>query len=746
MSFPAHITGQKSHDDNPHRPRRRRSSAAALPASGQVPRAKKPKTRPPSSLRDKLGFLHGTLPKYTGPYSVGTMDIETPARHPASFSHIARAGRPLLRHETTLLALYYPSSPRAVGRGAAPPDGARTWSRSTWLPRPRRRVAAGYGRFAGMGEAAAVPWFAATTMFTKLPAFRNAPLAGEERPVRRGIPGPPRTAGVEEEEEEEEEEEREVGWEDEGEEGRVGGQAPKFPLLVFSHGLGGNRTAYSSVCGEFASHGFVVVALEHRDGSGPRTYVNHPHQAPCVKARLPSAAGDDENDGDGRPCRCPVDRKAGHDRIDYIFPKNNPIDTSPHAEKGVDHELRAAQIALRLAEIEAAYHVVELIAAGRGEHVAAANLRTKGHVGASSRGLDGVDWEGWAGRVHTQDVTVVGHSFGAATAVEMLRGKQRERFAWCTQGVMYDIWGAAVQPVPGGGGEDGEDPDEEEQQQQSDALSATEEKKRRSAATSNDPSDVATTTGQNTIACPLLGINSEAFMYWPSNFATATSLVRSALDGPDPCPTWLLTLRGTVHVSQSDFSLLYPHVCGFFLKQTANPRRAMDLNIDASLDFLARVLPARHAQALRRAVASGGSGGGGGEKLLDAPVVDEVPDDRRPEEKWIGGRLRVPHEFRSRVVPKLARKVKRQRRKGEEDEGAWDEVWMHEKSGEEEVRRYRERRGWRGSRKTGEDGRETKRKHDMLSLGGDGEERHDTTERSEDSSMTLRGDKPIDTD
>lgn len=50
---------------------------------------------------------------------------------------------------------------------------------------------------------------------------------------------------------------------------------PTFPLLMFSHGLGGSRTAYSSLCCEFASYGFVVCAVEHRDGSGPRTFINH---------------------------------------------------------------------------------------------------------------------------------------------------------------------------------------------------------------------------------------------------------------------------------------------------------------------------------------------------------------------------------------------------------------------------------------------------------------------------------------
>jgi len=40
-----------------------------------------------------------------------------------------------------------------------------------------------------------------------------------------------------------------------------------WPVVVFSHGMGCNRYAYSKVCYDLCSEGFVVAAVEHREGS-----------------------------------------------------------------------------------------------------------------------------------------------------------------------------------------------------------------------------------------------------------------------------------------------------------------------------------------------------------------------------------------------------------------------------------------------------------------------------------------------
>jgi platelet-activating factor acetylhydrolase len=531
------------------------------------------------------------------------MDIEVPAENPQSFTHITRHKHHLLKLETVLFNIYYPAE---FGAGAGKDPGGRPhWSRETWLTRPRRKIAQGYGKFAGFSRRGdlAVPFFAATTMLTKLPAFRNTKPARHWPPPKNTY-----TAGADVKNQE-----------DPTMEGD-----PQFPLVIFSHGLGGTRSTYSSLCGEFASYGFIVCAIEHRDGSGPRTYVNH---ATTGDASIPSM------EAKGNVDHTPKQRTKKFDKVDYIFPKANPRDTAPNNEKGVDQELRAAQIRLRLAEVEEAYKVLTKICSGEGAQIAKQNLRRKGFKGGSSHGLEGVDWALWKNCFHLDQGTILGHSFGAATAIEILRSS--ERFPYISQGIIYDIWGAAVRTpsIP-----DGED---------------------------------------RQLKKPLLGINSEAFMFWKSNFDTVSSLTNEA---KLEAPSWLITVRGTVHVSQSDFSILYPHICSFLLKMTANPKRALDLNISASLEFLSRILIPERSSIIRRTMVV--------ENILDIEPIGELPTDRKPDSKWTAVRLKVPHEARARLGASLERKAKRKKstKGGKKASGAGDEIWMHIRTEEEGIR------------------------------------------------------------
>jgi platelet-activating factor acetylhydrolase len=430
-------------------------------------------------------------------------------------------------------------------------------------------------------------------MFTKIPAFRNA------RPAKHWPPADNTKSG---------------GYEVKDQQGPTptgDRESPQFPLLIFSHGLGGSRTVYSSVCGEFASYGFVVCALEHRDGSGPRTFVNH----------APEVDGNDSID------HTSGQRRRDCDRIDYVWSKYNPQDTSPQNDEGVDIELRSAQLELRLAEIESAYKVLRCICEGRGYEVAKKNLRRQGKMGSSTRGLDGVDWAEWKDIFHLDRVTMLGHSFGAATVVEVLRNAKR--FAYVGQGIVYDIWGAALRGEM-----------------------------------------------RNSIHTPLLSINSEAFMYWQENFDTVNSLTNEAKE--NGCPSWFLTVRGTVHISQSDFSILYPHLCRIFLKQTANPKRALDLNISATLEFLKIVMKDR-TTIIKRTMEDEG--------ILSIAAQEELPTEHKPQEKWLAMRLEIQKEFRNRIVPKLKMKMKIKRTvppvKAPEPE-----ICMHVASTPDEIREW----------------------------------------------------------
>ncbi|KAL7620725.1 hypothetical protein AAE478_009723 [Parahypoxylon ruwenzoriense] len=430
-------------------------------------------------------------------------------------------------------------------------------------------------------------------MFTKLPAFRNAKLAGS-----RAVAAPRASSSTTYSQDTVTE---------------SGEEKPRFPVILFSHGLGGSRTSYSTVCGELASNGFVVVAVEHRDGSGARSYVNIP---PIGKLAAGLAINGTNSEN--------------YYSVDYIFPRDNAQDTSPRNARGVDTELRHAQIEMRLSELEEVYCVLRLLNSGQGNLVYESNLRKKGNAGSSSKGLEGVDWSDWEGRLLLRSITAMGHSFGGATTVEVVR--QSDRFPYIGQGILLDAWGPAT-PKAG-------------------------------------------EITHQSLRKPLLAINSEAFMYWPENLVRIGDIIREASDGGALC--WMMTIKGSTHLSQTDFAVLYPHWMSFFMKTIVNPRRAVYLTVNSSLEFLNRVLPPE--------LTAGNAWIDEGILQTKVLAEGELPREHRPDDKWMASRLRIPNELWLRMSswyrwrdkpPVVATDINGKLLLGLVNFAPGSEVWMH---------------------------------------------------------------------
>jgi platelet-activating factor acetylhydrolase len=541
------------------------------------------------------------------------MDIEVPARDPRPVSDLRREGKPVLRLDTVFMAIYYPCELR---EDLKTPDGKEKLRRVPWMPRPRLPTSKGYAKMMSVPWVPVAAYLSCTSLFTKLPAFRNAKLASHwptDLLDDEGVSG------------QRAREER----------ARPSSRAT-FPVIIFSHGMGGSRLCYSAICGELASFGFIVVAPEFRDGSGARTYVSlppglDPNDIESSTAEIHNRLGK-ETSG-----RKHVKRKRGKDVnpyyvVDYIWPKDNVQDTSPNNPRGVDQKLRNAQIEMRLEELKEIYHVLQLINDGHGEDVAAVNLSKKGNIGASSLGLKGINWEDWKGRMFLENVTAMGHSFGGATTVQVCR---EESFSWIGQGVILDPWGPGT-PV---GGE----------------------------------------SPQDKVNKPLLSISSEAFMHWKENFDRIVDICNEPREAGELC--WMLTIVGSTHLAMSDFAVLYPHWMSLLMKSMVNPLRAFYLTMAASLEFLNLTLPPEQTKYKRWI----------NEDLLKSLEPPSEPDeqlrpDHAPGEAWVAVRLKIPNEFSRRFKATMRRlwrfilcasKEELELVNGLQDFGEYEEIWTH---------------------------------------------------------------------
>lgn len=561
---------------------------------------------PPKALREHL--VHA-LPYYAGPYSVGYLEMELPARNPRTFSDIKRSSRHALQLDTVLFSIYYPTN-----------ADYKTENRPPWLPRPRIPTCKGYAKLYDIPNFPVTAYMALTCMFTKMPASRNARLA---------TASPTSTQGSSK------------------------SRKPKFPVIIFSHGLGGSRTICSTICGDLASYGFIVIAMEHRDGSGARTYVNVPPDriSPELsqdEGSVSEAALKEQSTGAQKE---EESKRVSSYTVDYIFPEENAYDTRPHNELGVDRMLRGAQMEMRLSEMEEAFQVLQTINVGDPINaIKHRNLRKKPNRGSSSKGLDGVDWVDWKDRLDLGTVTVMGHSFGGATIVQVLR--LNDRFHWIGQGILLDAWGpAAPEAKPG---------------------------------------------SDQRITKPLLSIGSEAFMYWTENMDRISDICKEAKDDGALC--WMLTVRGSTHLSQTDFAVLYPKAMSNIIKTLVHPLRGIHLTVASSLEFLKLVLP-------RQRTATYDTSGWVDEGLLKMNYPDsEIPSEHKPSDKWIAARLKIDNELQLRMQGWWARRRKKKADSSEhvprdargkpiwgrlQTWGPGEEVWVHMCPTKDEVERHR---------------------------------------------------------
>jgi platelet-activating factor acetylhydrolase len=74
------------------------------------------------------------------------------------------------------------------------------------------------------------------------------------------------------------------------------------------------------------------------------------------------------------------------------------------------------------------------------------------------------------------------------------------------------------------------------------------------------------------------------------------------------------------------------------------------------------------------------------ESILETEILQELPDDHRPDDEWIAAKLRVDHEFKKRMAAGVQRKFKRNFQGGMgTGYTTSDEVWCHFKPTEEQL-------------------------------------------------------------
>ncbi|KAH9570178.1 hypothetical protein CY35_02G027700 [Sphagnum magellanicum] len=270
------------------------------------------------------------------------------------------------------------------------------------------------------------------------------------------------------------------------------GDKQRLPVVIFSHGMWACRTTYSSTCIDVASHGYIVVAVEHLDGS-------------AVMAQY-------------------HDHRGKRKWVDHAF-ADKPFDDTPMAE-------RTKQLRQRVQEIQKVIDVLERLDQGS---------LTQDFNNVTGR--VSLDTKFFQQRLDLNHIAIHGHSFGAATAI--VASGVEKRIKCC---VGEDVWWSPVEEV-----------------------------------------DYSRLAGKS----PVLLLNTEGFD-WASLRDCRNKFLegRAKADNVDtPLVTVLMTIKGTEHMDQSDFPLLFPTIAKRArMTGVLDPTQTKDINSRACLDFLYRNL------------------------------------------------------------------------------------------------------------------------------------------------------------
>ncbi|KAK7695749.1 hypothetical protein QCA50_000386 [Cerrena zonata] len=447
-----------------------------------------------------------TLPNVQGRYEVGCttfaatlpQEITIPSSKYKS-SHIPGrvAHTPVLTMKQIAFTAFYPADIDSL-RGSR--SARKPRKTVPWLSGSVKEILRGYAHFGKVSFWMVYLLCRGLASHFKLPAYPNAPLL----PPSRGKDN----------------------------------HGQPWPLVIFSHGLGGTRTNYSHICSRLASQGRVVLAIEHRDGT-----------APCVAKELPLSG----LEKGFRP------EYRHYTTVDDVYWE---VDT------GDKYAFKAEQLLYRRLEVYLTHRYLKALVESSATAFSS-NVSHDPHFGTvdgpwnfnlDHRPDDSAFWSSWRRDSSTNvppvdcttNIDLAGHSFGGATVLSVLSqpppyfsDKQFEPIAF-KHALVLDPW---MEPLPTPG---------------------------------PSPWKVEASLQSSPHSPKLFVINSEGFTLWDDHFDRLKGVVqiwRQHLLNPDDAG--LVTIIRCKHISFSDFGVLIP-----FGRRAKEGKKLADIIFDLSDPFL----------------------------------------------------------------------------------------------------------------------------------------------------------------